>query len=274
MACLPRELVEEYGIGIVPISILFQDKVYRDWIDITPSQAYELFLQDPDSFTTSPSSPGQYLEAYLEAGKQAKNILCVTLSSKLSTGYNMALIAKENAKSSLAGTKIEVVDSQTVTAAEGLVALAAARATSAGRNFTEVVKIAEEMREKVSFVAVLDTIRHVYRTGRIPKIAAQAASVLNIKPILSSSSGWVRFVGATRNMGAGINRIIQIMRTRVGLAPVHIAVMHAYAPEQAEKLKERVSSEFNCAEIWITEFSPVMGYATGTGALGLAFYKD
>jgi fatty acid-binding protein DegV len=53
-----------------------------------------------------------------------------------------------------------------------------------------------------------------------------------------------------------------------------MAVMHAYAPDDAQKLKERVESEFDCAELWITEFSPVMGYACGTGTLGLAFYPE
>ena len=64
------------------------------------------------------------------------------------------------------------------------------------------------------------------------------------------------------------------MRDKVGKSPVHVAVMHAYARDEGEKLKERISSEFNCAELWVTEFSPVMGYATGTGTLGLAFYKE
>jgi len=55
---------------------------------------------------------------------------------------------------------------------------------------------------------------------------------------------------------------------------VHVAVMHVYAEDQAEILKERVSSEFNCAELWVTEFSPLMGYACGAGTLGLAFYPE
>jgi DegV family protein with EDD domain len=94
IACLTNELVQEYNIGIVPIMLLVQGKIYRDMLDITPSEAYELFLQDPESFNTSPASPGHYLEAYREASKQAENILCVTLSSKLSTGYEMANLAK------------------------------------------------------------------------------------------------------------------------------------------------------------------------------------
>jgi len=274
IACLTKELVEQHGIGIVPLTIYFQDKVYRDWVDITPTEAYELFLQDPEAFATSPASPGRYLEAYHEASKQANNILCITLSSKLSTGYDMACVAREQAKSELPQTSIEVLDSQTVTAAEGFIALAAARAAAEGKSLAEVVKVAEEMRDRATFIMLLDTIRYVYRTGRIPKVAARVGSMLNIRPILTSSSGLERFAGAVRNKEHGIDRILQMMRGKVGQSPVHVAVMHAYAPDEAERLKERVSSEFNCAELWLTELSPIMGYACGIGAVGFAYYKE
>ncbi len=274
IACLTEELVEQYRIGIVPIRLLVQGKIYRDLVDITPSEAYELFLQDPESFNTSPASPWHYLEAYREASKQAKNIFCVTLSSKLSTGYDMACVAREEAKTELPEASIEVLDSRNVTAAEGFVALAAARAAAEGRDLAELVRVAEEVRDKVVFLALLDTIRYVYRTGRIPKVAASIGSILNIRPILTSSSGLIRFVGIVRSKERGIDRLLQLVRDKAGRSPVHVAVMHAYAPDEAEKLEERISSEFHCAELWITEFSPVMGYATGTGTLGLAFYKD
>jgi DegV family protein with EDD domain len=274
ICCLPRDLVERYGIGIVPIGLLVQGKVYRDLVDITPSEAYEFFLQDPERFNTSPASPGHYLEAYREASARAKSIICVTLSSKLSTGYDMARIAKEQAETELPQTSIVVLDSQTVTAAEGFVALAGARAAAEGKDLAEVVAVAEEVRDKVAFLAFLDTIRYVYRTGRIPKVAANIGSMLNIRPILTSSSGLVRFKSIARNTEQGINRLLGIMKGKVGKSLVHVAVMHAYAPDEAEKLREKISSEFHCAELWVTEFSPVMGYATGTGTLGLAFYKD
>jgi len=277
IACLIKEQVEQYGITIAPIPISFQGKIYRDWVDITPSQAYELFLKDPESFKTAGASPGIFLEAYREASKQAKNILCVTLSTKLSGAYDAAKQAIDEVKKELPQISVEVVDSKTVTASEGFVALAGARAAEAGKSLAEVVTAAEEMRDKVIFLALVDTIRHVYRTGRIPKIAAVAGSMLNIKPILAISpktSGVVHFIGAVRSRERGIEKMLKIMRDRVGQSPAHVAVMHAYAPEDAEKLKERVAAEFNCAELWVTEFSPVMGYATGTGTLGLAFYKE
>ena len=274
IANLPEQIVRQYGIEIVPIMLLVQGRLYRDGVDISPSDAYKMFLQDPESFKTSPPSPGHYLEAYHEANKHAKSILCISLSSKLSTGYDMACAAKEQAKSELPEALIEVMDSQNVIAAEGFIALVAAKAAMQGKDLAEVVKLAEEVKDKVTFLVLLDTIQHVYRTGRIPKVASQIGSMLNIKPILTSSSGVVRFKGMVRNREKGIKRMLAILKDEVRQSPVHVAVMHAYALDEAERLKERISHEFNCAELFITEFSPVMGYATGTGTLGFAFYKD
>jgi len=271
IACLPPEMVRQYQLQILPINLYFGDKVYREWIDITPTQAYEQFLKDPKSFKTSAPSPGDCLEAYRELSKRTKDVLCITVSSKLSMVYESAQVAREQAKTELPGMTIEVLDSHTATAAEGFVALAGARAAAEGKSLTEVVKAAEEMRDKVSVLVLLDTMRYVYRSGRIPKVAARAGSILNLKPIFTIS-GVVHFIGMTRSKEQGIERLLRKMRDKVGPGPAHVAVMHAYAPDEAEKLKERISSEFNCAELWLTEFSPVMGYACGTGTLALAFY--
>jgi DegV family protein with EDD domain len=274
VACLPRELVEQYGIRIVPVNFYFRDKLYRDWVDITPSEAYELFLKDPTAFKTSGINPGDCLETYRQAAKDSKGILCVTISSKLSMVFSSALEAKELAGDELPQTPIEVIDSQTATAAEGFVVLAAARAAEVGGSLDEVVEAAEGVRSRVYVVALMDTIRYVYRSGRMPKIAARAGSMLSIKPVLAIASGSVRFKGAVMSREHGVERVLKISKDRVGRRPVHMAVMHAYAPDDAEKLKERVAAEFNCVELWVTEFSPVMGYACGTGTLGLAFYPD
>jgi len=273
IACLTRELVEQYGIEIIPVNFYAGGKLYKDWVDITPSEAYELFLKDPESFKTSAASPGDCLKAYRGASKRAKDIHCITVSLKLSTVYNAAQEAKELVKTELPQVSIEVLDSQTATAAEGIVALAAARAAAEGKDLAETISAAKEMKDKVSCFVFLDTIRHVYRSGRIPKVASQVGSILNIKPILTVS-GKVHFTGAVRNRKHGIDRILQMMRDKVGQSPVHVAVMHAYALDEAERLKERVEAEFNCAESWLSEFSPVMGYTCGTGTLGLAFYTE
>jgi len=274
IACLTRDLVEQYHVGIIPLNFYANGRIYKDGVDITPSEAYDLFLSNPEAFKTSAASPADCLEVYRESSQHSDSILCVTLSSKLSVVYDVALNAAEQAGIELPEITIEVLDSRTAAAAEGFIVLAAARAASEGEDLPGVLKAAEEMRDKVDLVAYMDTIRHVYRSGRIPKVAAVAGSMLNIKPVFTFSSGTPHFIGAVRNRERGLERLLEKMKEATGDKPVHVAVMHVYAEDQAETLKERVSSEFNCAELWVTEFSPLMGYACGAGTLGLAFYPE
>jgi DegV family protein with EDD domain len=267
-------LVEHYHVSIIPLNFYAGSRIYRDGVDITPSEAYDLFIRDPKAFKTSVASPTDCLEVYRQASQRADSILCVTLSSKLSAVYDVALNAAKQAGIELPEIKIEVLDSQTVVAAEGFIALAAARAAEEGKDLAGVRTAATEMRDKVDLVAYLDTIKHVYRSGRIPKIAAIAGSILNVRPVFTFNSGKPRFFGAVRNQQRGLERLLDRMKKVCGDKPVHVAVMHVYAEDQAEMLKESVLSKFNCAELWVTEFSPLIGYTCGAGTLGLAFYPE
>jgi DegV family protein with EDD domain len=274
IACFTKEIVEQYGIRIVPSSIHFDGKVYREYLDISPSEAYQLLERNPDCFTTSPPSPEDYLEAYRELSTRTPSILCITLSAKLSALHDMAQVAREQAKQELPQITIDVLDSRSCAAAEGFVVLAAARAAAEGNSRADTLKAAEEVRDKVNLLTLMETIRYAYRSGRVPKTAARIGSALSVKPILSIYDGAAHFIGIARTKERGVNRIIQMMRDRVGENPAHVAVVHADALEQAQKLKEQVASEFNCKELWISEFSPIMGYTAGRGLLGLAFYID
>lgn len=259
---------------IVPINVYFNGAVYRDGVDITPPEAYQLLEKAPHLFATSPASAGEYLETYRELSTQFKSILCITLSSGLSTLCEMARIAQEEAADKPAGTTIEVLDSRTAAGGEGLVALAAARAAIEGKDLAEVIEIAEAVRDRVNVIGLMETVRYVYRTGRVPKVAARAASMLNIKPIFDILGGVVHIAGLARTRENGINRVLQMMKKKVGTSPVHVIVSHANVPDEGGRLKERIASEFNCVELRLTDFSPVMGYATGRGTLVASFYSE
>ena len=274
LACIPPQLAAECNIGILPINIRFGNRVYRDSIDLSPAQAYELFAKDPDTFSTAPASPVQYIEAIREAAQRTKDVVCITVSSKLSTVHNVASLAGEQVCAEFPGIRVKVVDSETVLASQGFVALAAARQAALGCDLEQVLRTVESVKSKVSFALVLESVRNVYRTGRVPKVAAQAASVLPVKAILTVSNGVVRPLGVARNMKQGLDHTLSKLSYKLDGSPVHIAVMHAYSPEEGEKLKERIGSEFNCIELWVTEVSPVVGYALGAGAVGFAYYSD
>lgn len=272
IACLTRDQIERYGIRVVPPRFSIDGHEYRDFFDIGAVEAYGLLESDSASFITSAAPPGEFVEAFREASQSAQDVLCITVSSRLSALHSSAQLATEIGEKQLGRARVVVLDSMNAAAAEGLIVLAAARAAAEGKSLPEVVAIAEHVIGRTFFFVFLETIRHVYRTGRIPKIAVRAGSILNVKVTLTCSGGLIRFASVARTKERAVKRVLQGMRDQVGGKAVNVAVMHADAAEEAEALKERVSSEFECAELWISEFSPLMGYATGRGLLGLAFY--
>ena len=273
VACIPKEQAEKYGIEVVPVQVIFGDKVYRDGIDLTPSQFYALLRQAEKLPTTAASLPGPILEAYSRASRRASSILCITLSAKFSGMLNAARQAREIAKEALSGVVIELLDSRSATAAEGFVVLAAARAAVLGKSLAEVAEAAKRVMQRVNLFVSLDTLHYLVKGGRVPKAAAWATSLLKIKPILTIADGEAHPVTNPRTANGAMKRILQLMEQKIVKGqPLHLAVMHADALERAIALRNKISSQFDCAELFITEFTPVMGVHTGPGVIGVAFY--
>jgi DegV family protein with EDD domain len=123
------------------------------------------------------------------------------------------------------------------------------------------------------FVTV-DTLHFLAKGGRVPKAAAWAGSLLSIKPILQVTEGEAIPVERIRTKPKAVKRLLELMEERAGRKQLHVNLMHTGVPEEAEELKEQVLARFDCAELYVTEFTPVMGVHTGPGLVGLAFYSE
>lgn len=274
-ACVPREQVAQYDIEVVPVQLIIDDKAYRDGIDISPTEFYNLLRQSKKLPTTSSSSPDPYLEAYRNASQKAPNILCLTEPSKFSAMFDSARVAMEMAKTTLRNVVIEVIECTTAAAGQGLVALAAARAATLGKTLEDVSEIARRIMSKVNLYATLDTLTYLVRSGRVPQAAALVNSILSIKPIFTLNHSDAHTVALPRTMKSAINRMLKLMESvAVPEQLLHVAVMHADSRGEAITFKDRITSQFNCREIFITEFTPVMGVHTGPGLIGVAFYGE
>ena len=225
--------------------------------------------------TTSASSPTPYLEAYKKASRKAHSILCLTEPIKFSAMYNSARTAVEMAKDTLHHVTIEVIECTTAAAGQGLVTLAAARAAALDKPLGEVKKIVNNVMSKVNLFATLDTLRYLARSGRVPQAAALVNNILSLKPVFTLNHADPRNVALPRTMKSALDRILKLMDAAVKKGQqLHVAVMHADSIEEANSSKDRIKSQFECQEIYITEFTPVMGVHTGPGLVGVAFYVE
>ena len=274
--CLPPELVEQYDISVVPLEIVYEGKSYRDGIDMTPGEVYKIMRKRQNMPTTSTASAGDFLNAYRQLGQEAESILCITLTSLQSMTFDAASAAREIAEEELPNTAVEAFDSRAVSGALGFIVLEAARVASQGANLGQAVEAARNMMGKVNFLAMLDTLYYLARLGRIARAAAWAGSLLSMKPIVEHSPaiGETTPVARPRTRRKAVERMLEIMAQRMGDSKVHVMVHHADELEEAEKLAAEIKSRFNCVELHLTEFTPVMGVHTGPGLLAIAFYAD
>ncbi len=270
--CLPPELVDDLKLHVVPLQLSIDGKTYRDQVDISPSEFYARLPYCRNLPVTSAPSPASFIEAFTEGAAKAESVLCLTVLSTISATYNVALASAEMAQKSLPDTRIEVMDTSTAAAAEGLVVLAAARAAAAGADIEEVKSEARRAARGVNLVAFLDTLYYVWKGGRIPGIAAFAGSVLKLKPLMELTDGEVRPLDRPRTRRRAMDRLLAIVRQRAGDAPIRANVMHSISPDDALMLRERLLAEFNCLEAIVSETTPVIGSHTGPGLMGIAFH--
>lgn len=260
---LPPALARELGIHVVPLQVRFGDDIYRDGVDIQPTEFFQRLRGSPVLPTTSQPSVGDFLETYRKIAATGADILSVHISSKLSGTHNSAMLAKQEM-----GGRIEVLDSQQASFALGLIAVATARAARAGASLEEATRVAKQAMPRTYLFGLLDTLEYLQKGGRIGKVEALLGTLLKVKPILVIREGEAHALARVRTRAKAIDRMVEIV---AGLRPIaEMAVVHSSADEEVAALTERVKEFSPGGKVQCTMFGPVMGTYIGPGGLGLA----
>ncbi len=269
-AMIPEELVRQYGIYVAPLHITWDKVRYRDGIDMQPDEFYQRLRKSPTLPTTSGAIQGEFLQLFEGLRGKVDGILTIVLSTEFSGAYGAAISAKEM----VPDIPIEVIDSRLSTTAMGFGVIAAAKAASAGGSMEQVIKAAWDVLKKAHIFFTLDTLDYLRRGGRVSFPAAILANLLKVKPILTVKDGKAVPVARPRTRHKAIEYLLNLMKENVTNTPLHAVVMHADAIHEAENLKKEIASRFQCVELFITGFTPVMGTHTGPSLLGVAFYNE
>lgn len=271
---LPEEIIKEYGIKILPLVFIHEGKIYRDGIDITREEFYRLLRNSKEIPTTSACSPGTCFEVFKEIVEGGKKILCITIPAKFSTMYRSAMIARDMLRSLNPEAEVEVIDSGTAIGGQGFLVLEAARMAREGKDLPEIVRRAEEVKNKVNLIAALDTLHYLVKGGRVPRIAAWATSILKIKPIFElKPGGEIAIIGKERSLKKAMKRMIDIMEERKG-ENLKVNIMYGETYEDALWMKEEIERRFRVDELYLSPFSTVVGVHTGPRIIALSFYSD
>lgn len=273
-ACIPADLATSLDIDIVPLFLEFDHVVYEDGLSEDTSAFYETLASVKRPPTTGAPAPGAYASAMLKAGEGASSVLVITVSSQFSGMFDAAKQGMALAKEQAPDLDVRVLDSGAAAMAQGFVAIEAARTAQTGGNIDLVLRRAEALQPRVKLLISLDTLKYLGRSGRVPRLLIWASSPLQVKPVVSFQGGTYRPIGLARSTDGAMRRLLQALDQRSESGQLHVCVHHTNAPDQAAKLMERVQRSLQPAELFVSEFTQLMGVHTGPGLLGFAFYSE
>ena len=268
-ACdIPEEIAGRLHIDIVSLSIRFGDEEFTDRVDLTPEEFWAKCKASKTLPETAAPSPGAFQAAYERAKADGcDGVIVVSLSALLSATHQSAVLGAEALAGSL---DVRVVDSKAVTMALGLMAIDVAELAATGADLDQLVVHAQSLVPKVGVVAMLDTLEHLIKGGRVGGARALLGQVLSIKPLLELKDGVVAEAGRQRTR---TKALVAIAETAKSHAPLRrLALVHGASSEvkALEALVEDVATEF---ELIVTDMGPVVGTHGGPGIIGLCWVE-
>src|SRR5215213_5511059 len=250
-AYLPAEVVEKFGIEVVPLYVVLAGRSGREGRDIGPDEVAQALAVRGQQVTTSRPSPGDFVAAYRHClAEGADRLVSVHLSAKLSGTWDAARLAAQQVGEHV----VTVVDSRSTAMGTGFPVLAAARAAAAGAEAEDVAAVANRMAEGARTLFVVDTLEHLRRGGRIGAAAALLGSALAVKPVLHVDNGRVLPMERVRTTARALNRLVQLAVECAGERDVWVAVHHLAAAERAERLAGELRDRLpGLQELYVSE---------------------
>ena len=269
---LPADVTRGLPLFLAPLEVRVDGRVYADGVDIAPAEFYARLKSSAELPTTAAPSPGAFLDAIRRASEAADEVVCITISSELSAAHSAATEAVRLAEDHLPHLSVSLVNSRSAGAAQGLIALDAARLAASGASTDDVLTRMARRIGDTHFIGYLDTLYYLWRGGRVPRLFMWMGSVLNLKPVLQLSAGRIGLVERPRTEAKALARLTAIAAERTAGRPTRAAVMHAMEPEKGAMLAEQLHAQLQIEELFITEFTPAIGAHTGPGLVGCAFH--
>lgn len=268
---LPDETLDRFGIGLVPLQIIIDDKVYQDRIEMSAVEFHTLLRDGRLRPSTSQPTTVAFTAAFEHARASADAVVAVVLSSGLSGTYANAAAAAR----AFAPGGVHVVDSHSASFGIGLLALRGAELAEVGWSGEAIARELIRIRGQSALFLTVDTMDHLLRSGRVSRFKAFLAGVLDLKPILTmDAEGRVIPVDRVRGNQALLPRVLGLMERALPKNPqrLRIGVSHVDCPEVAEQVRAAIVQQFKPMEVFVGPATPVVATHVGPGAWAV-FYQ-
>jgi DegV family protein with EDD domain len=262
---LPAELQAELDIKVVPLNVHFGEQTFQDGVDLTNDEFYTMLAGAPELPTTSQPSPGQFRDVFSELAEAGHEVICLTISSKMSGTYLSAVEASRM----LPDARIVVIDTLFVAGALGMMTLTAARMAAEGFSIDQIVDRMEQMQQDIRIHFLVDTLEYLQKGGRIGTASALIGTLLKVKPILTVRDGIVQPLDKVRSTRKAIARLVDELSSSVAPdQPVEVIVMNARSPEIAEQIEAGLRQNMRCEKVIWAEIGAVVGTHAGPSVVG------
>ena len=264
---LPENLINNYGIIIIPLYIHLEGKSYKEGRDISHAEFYHIFESSKMFPTTSQPSAGEFLEVFQSLAPEDE-ALVILISAELSGTVQSALMAR-NMLENERQKNIHIVDSRSSSMGMGFQLLKAGEMFTRGRTMTEVIEEVERIKIQQEIYFIVDDLEYLVRGGRLSRSSGLIGNLLQLKPVLTLKDGKIELFDKVRTSSRAIKLMMeQVEKNKSWLT--QLAVIHIQAEEQALKLQENLQEQYDIT-IVVSEAGPVIGSHTGPGTLGIAF---
>lgn len=257
-------------VKVVPLSVRFGDQEFQDGVTITAEQFYEMLVKSEELPTTSQPTPAAFEDAYQEAVDAGHEVVCITISSRLSGTYQSATIAAEDFSG-----KVFVVDSRTAAIGAGVLTEYALQLADQGMGAEEILHCLMEKRKKVRLYAIVDTLEYLKKGGRLSSTVAVVGGLLNIKPIICvDEEGTISVPGKARGMKNAFSQLNQLSAQNGGI-DVSMPAMLGYTGVSNDNLLKYIEEN---PELWSSDskqtiVGSAIGVHVGPGAVAVSFFS-
>jgi len=266
---IPEDWIADYDVQIIPINIHFENKMFRQGVDLSNEDFYHIADSSGVIPKTSQPTPQQFVEFYNRIARVSDTIISLHVTSKLSGTYNSAVLAAQELKN-----KINVIpfDTGSGSAAMGFMCKEIRQLEKAGATLQAILARLEEIRRNVYIVLTLDTLEYAQRSGRVKALQAALAALVKIKPVIILKDGRLDMRERVRTRQRSIERILEIIYERVDDQLVNVAIVHSQSFEAAKMLMQKAREKFHIHELIITDLSIGIAANLGPGTIGIVAY--
>jgi len=266
---LPRKLIAERCIPLIPQIVTFGDESYHDDKELDTATFLSKLKASSTLPKTAAPEPSLYFPIFAEAGKRGESVVVVAPTSKASGTVRSVEIAAQE----FPDVDVRIVDTMTLSCNLASLVLVADDMAKAGRSADEIVARLNDMIPRGRLYFLVDTLEYLAKGGRIGGAKKLLAELLEIKPILQVRNGQVEAFEQQRTKKRALARLVEVVTESCpGGDEAHLCVLQVEAEKEAQALVEELKSKVPVANIPIYELPPAIVVHAGPKAMGVGFF--